>query len=110
MIPKLFTENTYRIALLFGIGNAFDSVVSLVAYAFLLKKEKINILKVEWILAAEQSAALLFTEWCWKSTHFVVYYLYEQYCATAQKEIDHEKTDTDIIIRADVYRMRWDKQ
>ena len=35
------------IALLFGIGNAFDSVVSLVAYAFLLKKEKINILKVK---------------------------------------------------------------
>jgi hypothetical protein len=35
------------IALLFGIGNAFDSIVSLVAYAFLLKKEKINILKTE---------------------------------------------------------------
>ena len=35
------------IALLFGLGNAFDSIVSLVAYAFLLKKEKINILKVE---------------------------------------------------------------
>lgn len=33
------------IALLFGIGNAFDSVVSLGAFAFLLKKEKINILK-----------------------------------------------------------------
>ena len=31
---------------IFGIGNAFDSVVSLVAYAFLLRKEKINILKV----------------------------------------------------------------
>ena len=60
--------------------------------------------------AAEQSAALLFTEWCWKSTHFVVYYLCELYCATALKEIDHEETDTDIIIRADVYRMRRDKQ
>ena len=35
------------IALLFGIGNAFDSVVSLVAYVFLLKKKKINILSVE---------------------------------------------------------------
>ena len=35
------------IALLFGIGNAFDSIVSLVAYAFLLKKEKINLLDVE---------------------------------------------------------------
>ena len=34
------------IALLFGIGNAFDSIVSLVAYAHLLKKEKINILDV----------------------------------------------------------------
>jgi hypothetical protein len=28
----------------------------------------------------------------------------------AQKEIDYEKTATDIIIRADVYRMRGDKQ
>ena len=35
------------IALLFGIGNAFDSIVSLVAYVFLLKKKKINILDVE---------------------------------------------------------------
>ena len=35
------------IALLFGIGNAFDSIVSLSAYAFLLKKEHINIFKVE---------------------------------------------------------------
>ena len=35
------------IALLFGIGNAFDSIVSLVAYAFLLKKERISILYTE---------------------------------------------------------------
>ncbi len=35
------------IALLFGIGNAFDAIVSLVAYAFLLKKKKINILHIE---------------------------------------------------------------
>ena len=35
------------IALLFGIGNAFDSIVSLVAYAVLLKKNKINILSTE---------------------------------------------------------------
>lgn len=35
------------IALLFGIGNAFDSIVSLVAYLFLLKKKKINILDIE---------------------------------------------------------------
>ncbi|MBQ8374185.1 MAG: multidrug transporter [Clostridia bacterium] len=35
------------VALLFGIGNAFDSIVSLVAYVFLLKKKQINILSVE---------------------------------------------------------------
>ncbi len=35
------------IALLFGIGNAFDSIVSLVAYVFLLKKKKINLLDIE---------------------------------------------------------------
>jgi len=35
------------IALLFGIGNAFDAIVSLVAYAFLLKMKKINILNVD---------------------------------------------------------------
>ena len=35
------------IALLFGIGNAFDAIISLVAYAFLLKKKKINILDIE---------------------------------------------------------------
>lgn len=34
------------IALLFGIGVAFDSIVSLGAYIYLLKKRKINILKV----------------------------------------------------------------
>ncbi len=35
------------IALLFGIGNAFDTIVSLGTYWFLLKKYKINILDVE---------------------------------------------------------------
>ena len=35
------------IALLFGIGNAFDAIVSLIAYAFLLKKNKINILDID---------------------------------------------------------------
>lgn len=35
------------IALLFGIGNAFDAIVSLVVYIFMLKKKKINLLKVE---------------------------------------------------------------
>ena len=44
---NVWTHTLTGIALLFGIGNAFDSVVSLVAYAFLLRKEKINILKVE---------------------------------------------------------------
>lgn len=37
----MFTD----VALLFRIGNAFDSVVPLVAYVFLLKKEKINMLE-----------------------------------------------------------------
>lgn len=35
------------IALLFGIGNAFDAIVSLVAYVFLLKRKKINVLDVD---------------------------------------------------------------
>ncbi|MBO4835302.1 MAG: multidrug transporter [Lachnospiraceae bacterium] len=35
------------IALLFGIGNAFDTIVSLAAYWFLLRKNHINILSVE---------------------------------------------------------------
>ncbi|MBR5942783.1 MAG: multidrug transporter [Clostridia bacterium] len=35
------------IALMFGLGNAFDSVVSGVAYAYFLKKNKYNILSVE---------------------------------------------------------------
>lgn len=35
------------IALLFGIGNAFDTIVSLGAYWYLLKKHNINILDVE---------------------------------------------------------------
>ena len=35
------------IALLFGIGNAFDTIVSLGAYSYLLKKNRINILTVE---------------------------------------------------------------
>lgn len=34
------------IALLFGIGNVFDSMVSLAAYRFLLKKENIRILDI----------------------------------------------------------------
>jgi Na+-driven multidrug efflux pump len=44
---NVWTPSLTGIALLFGIGNAFDSIVSLIAYAYLLKKEKINILRVE---------------------------------------------------------------
>ena len=40
----LWHPSLIGIALLFGIGNAFDSVVSLIAYLHLLKKEKNNIL------------------------------------------------------------------
>ena len=46
-VTNVWTPTLTGIALLFGIGSAFDSVVSLIAYAFLLKKEKINILKFE---------------------------------------------------------------
>ena len=44
---NIWTPTLMGIAILFGIGNAFDSVVSFLAYTFMLKKEKINILKVE---------------------------------------------------------------
>lgn len=42
-----WTPTLTGIALLFGFGNLFDSVISLGAYIFLLKKNKINILNVE---------------------------------------------------------------
>ncbi len=42
-----WTPSLIGIALLFGIGNAFDSIVSGTAFAYLLKKKKINILEVE---------------------------------------------------------------
>ena len=41
----VWTPSLMGIALLFGIGNAFDSVVSLGAFLYLLKKEKISIMK-----------------------------------------------------------------
>ena len=41
----LWTPSLLGIALMFGIGNAFDSIVSLIAYIFLLKKKKINIFR-----------------------------------------------------------------
>ena len=45
-ITNIWTPSLIGIALLFGIGNAFDSIVSLVVYVYLLKKQKINILNV----------------------------------------------------------------
>ena len=45
-LTGIWTPSLMGIALLFGIGNAFDSIVSLGAFAYLLKKEKINILRV----------------------------------------------------------------
>lgn len=41
----VWTPSLIGIAMLFGLGNAFDSLVSLGAFIFLLKKEKINIFK-----------------------------------------------------------------
>lgn len=43
----VWTPSLIGIALLFGIGNAFDTVVSIGAYWFLLKRQGINILDVE---------------------------------------------------------------
>lgn len=42
---SLWTPTLTGIALLFGIGNAFDSIVSFLVYRYLLKKEKINIVR-----------------------------------------------------------------
>ena len=42
-----WTPTLIGIALLFGIGNSFDSIVSLAAYTYMLKKEKISIINVE---------------------------------------------------------------
>ena len=42
-----WTPTLISIALLFGVGNAFDSIVSGGAFAYLLKKRKINIFDVE---------------------------------------------------------------
>lgn len=43
----VWTPSLIGIVLLFGIGNAFDSVVSGGTFAYLLKKKEINILDVE---------------------------------------------------------------
>lgn len=42
-ITNIFQPTLIGIALMFGIGNAFDSIVSFVAYKFLLKKENIKL-------------------------------------------------------------------
>ena len=42
-----WTPTLISIALLFGVGNAFDSIVSGGSFAYLLKKKKINIFEVE---------------------------------------------------------------
>ncbi len=42
-ITNIWTPTLIGIALLFGIGNAFDSIVSFFAYRYLLKKQKICI-------------------------------------------------------------------
>ena len=44
-VTKIWTPTLIGIALLFGIGNVFDSIVSFGAYIFFLKKERINILE-----------------------------------------------------------------
>lgn len=46
-LAGVWTPSLTGIALLFGLGNAFDSIVSGGAYAYLLKKKNINILEVE---------------------------------------------------------------
>lgn len=40
-ITNIFKPSLLGIALMFGIGNLFDSIVSMVAYLFLLKKESL---------------------------------------------------------------------
>ena len=46
-VTGIWTPTLIGIALLFGIGNAFDSIVSFGAFAYLLKKEKINIFRIK---------------------------------------------------------------
>ena len=53
-LTGVWTPSLIGIALLFGIGNAFDSIVSLGAFVFLLKREKINIFKVKGAIAPRQ--------------------------------------------------------
>ena len=46
-LTGVWVPSLLGIALLFGIGNFFDSIVSFGAYLFLLKKEKIHVLSPE---------------------------------------------------------------
>ena len=46
-LTGVWTPTLIGIALMFGIGNAFDSVVSGITYAYFLKKNKYNILFVK---------------------------------------------------------------
>ncbi|MCR4722528.1 MAG: multidrug transporter [Eubacteriales bacterium] len=46
-ITGKWTPTLISIALLFGIGNAFDTVVSAGAYIFMLRKKKIDLLSVD---------------------------------------------------------------
>ena len=46
-ITGVWSPSLIGIALMFGIGNAFDGIVSLGVYIYLLKKRKINILNIE---------------------------------------------------------------
>ncbi|MBQ7746633.1 MAG: multidrug transporter, partial [Spirochaetia bacterium] len=46
-LTDIWTPSLTGIALLFGIGNAFDSIVSGGAFAYLLRKKRINIWDTE---------------------------------------------------------------
>ena len=46
-LTGVFVPALTGIALMFGIGNAFDGIVSGVVYIYMLKKRKINIFDVE---------------------------------------------------------------
>ena len=46
-VTGIWVPTLTGIALLFGIGNAFDSIVSLGAYVFLLQKQKIKITSIQ---------------------------------------------------------------
>ena len=51
-LTGVWVPSLTSIALMFGAGNAFDAVVSGIVYAYMLKKKKINIWKVEKAISA----------------------------------------------------------